>query len=47
MFPLLPTQLTRANFTIVNLKKPATRQLFTIVNLTFTTVKYGQWDLYQ
>ena len=28
MFPMLPTQLhvTRAKFTIVNLKKPATRQ---------------------
>ena len=26
MFPLLPTQLTTAKFTVVNLKKPATQQ---------------------
>ena len=52
MFPLLPTQLTRANFTIVNLKKTShTTKLvyypFTVVNLTFTIVTYGQWGLYQ
>ena len=26
MFPLLPTQLITAKFTVVNLKKPATQQ---------------------
>ena len=51
MFPLFPTQLTRANFTIVNLKRTGhTAKLvycsFTIVNLTFSVVKYGQWGLY-
>ena len=46
MFPLLPTQLTKAKFTIVNLKTPAKTQAklvyysFTKVNLTFTIVKH-------
>ena len=47
MFPLLPTQLTTAKFTIVNLKKPATRQnSFTIVNLTFAIIYYSKiWSV--
>ena len=47
MFPLLPTQLTTAKFTIVNLEKPATRQnSFTIVNLTFAIIYYSKiWSV--